>query len=94
MAARTRAASYASGSGTDALTFRYTLGEADGPWTRAALASNSLVLGDESILSVSGGLAAALAHRGEAHAALSTSFWEARLPESANLDVSEAVRCR
>ena len=59
-----RRAVYAAGSGTDALAFRYTLGQGDGPWDRAALAGNSLSLDGGSILSAGGGLAAALGHRG------------------------------
>ena len=55
---------YAAGSGTDALAFRYTLGQGDGPWDRAALAGNSLSLDGGSIVSAGGGLAAALAHAG------------------------------
>ena len=53
---------YAGGSGTDALTFRYTAGDGDGPWTRAALAGDSLALGGGTILSAGGGLAVPLAH--------------------------------
>ena len=59
-----RRAAYAAGSGTDALAFRYTLGQGDGPWDRAALAGNSLRLGGGSIVSAGGGLAAALGHAG------------------------------
>ena len=59
-----RRAVYAAGSGTDVLTFRYTLGEGDGPWARAALAGNSLRLDGGSIVSAGGGLAAALEHAG------------------------------
>ena len=59
-----RRAVYAAGSGTDVLTFRYTLGQGDGPWARAALAGNSLRLDGGSILSAGGGLAAALGHAG------------------------------
>ena len=59
-----RRAVYAAGSGTDALAFRYTLGEGDGPWARAALAGNSLRLDGGSIASAGGGLAAALGHGG------------------------------
>ena len=50
-----RRAVYAAGSGTDALAFRYTLGQGDGPWARAALAGNSLSLDGGSILSAGGG---------------------------------------
>ena len=53
---------YAGGSGSDALTFRYTLGDDDGPWSRAVLVSNTLDAGDGSIVSAGGGLAAALGH--------------------------------
>ncbi len=53
---------YAGGSGSDALTFRYTLGDDDGTWTRAVLVSNTLDAGDGSIRSAGGGLAAALGH--------------------------------
>ena len=59
-----RRAVYAAGSGTDALAFRYTLGQGDGPWDRAALAGNSLSLDGGTIVSAGGGLAAALAHAG------------------------------
>ena len=59
-----RRAVYAAGSGTDALAFRYTLVQGDGPWARAALAGNSLRLDNGSILSAGGGLAAALGHGG------------------------------
>ena len=59
-----RRAVYAAGSGTEALTFRYTLVRGDGPWDRAALAGNSLSLGGGSIVSAGGGLAAALGHGG------------------------------
>ena len=59
-----RRAVYAAGSGTDVLAFRYTLGEGDGPWARAALAGNSLRLGGGSIVSAGGGLAAVLGHAG------------------------------
>ena len=59
-----RRAVYAAGSGTDVLAFRYTLGEGDGPWARAALAGNSLRLGGGSISSAGGGLAAVLGHGG------------------------------
>ena len=55
-------AAYAGGSGTDALTFRYTLGADDGPWTRAALAGDSLTLGGGTIRSAGGGLAVPLAN--------------------------------
>ena len=40
-------AAYAGGSGTDVLTFRYTPGDGDGPWTRAALAGDSLTVAGE-----------------------------------------------
>ena len=59
-----RRAVYAAGSGTDVLTFRYTLVQGDGPWARAALTGNSLSLEGGSILSAGGGLAAALEHAG------------------------------
>ena len=59
-----RRAVYAAGSGTDMLTFRYTLVRGDGPWDRAAVAGNSLSLGGGSIVSAGGGLAAALGHGG------------------------------
>ncbi len=59
-----RRAVYAAGSGTDALAFRYTLEQGDGPWARAALAGNSLRLDGGSISSAGGGLAAALGHAG------------------------------
>ena len=59
-----RRAVYAAGSGTHVLAFRYTLGQGDGPWARAALAGNSLRLGGGSISSAGGGLAAALGHAG------------------------------
>ena len=59
-----RRAVYAAGSGTDVLAFRYTLGQGDGPWARAALAGNSLRLDGGSISSAGGGLAAALGHAG------------------------------
>ena len=59
-----RRAVYAAGSGTEALTFRYTLVRGDGPWDRAAVAGNSLRLGGGSIVSAGGGLAAALGHAG------------------------------
>ena len=59
-----RRAVYAAGSGTEALTFRYTLVRGDGPWDRAAVAGNSLRLGGGSIVSAGGGLAAALGHGG------------------------------
>ena len=51
---------YAGGSGTDTLTFRHTLGEDGGSWTRAVLVSNSLKLDGGSIRSAGGGLAAGL----------------------------------
>ena len=59
-----RRAVYAAGSGTDVLAFRYTLGQGDGPWARAALAGNSLRIGGGSISSAGGGLAAVLGHAG------------------------------
>ena len=59
-----RRAVYAAGSGTDVLAFRYTLGQGDGPWARAALAGNSLRFDGGSIVSAGGGLAAALGHAG------------------------------
>ncbi len=55
-------AAYAGGSGSDRLTFRYTLNEDDGPWSRAVLVSNTLKPGDGSIRSVGGGLVASLGH--------------------------------
>ena len=55
-------ATYAGGSGSDRLTFRYTLSEDDGPWSRAVLVSNTLKPGDGSIRSVGGRLVAALGH--------------------------------
>ena len=55
-----RPAAYASGSGTDALTFRYTLGADEGPWTRMVLESDSVRLEGGSIASAGGGLAAGL----------------------------------
>ena len=54
------AAVYAGGSGTDALTFRHTLGEDEGAWTRAVLVGNSLRVQGGSISSAGGGLAAGL----------------------------------
>ncbi len=57
-------AAYVRGSGTDALTFAYTLDAIHGPWSRVALLANSLRLGGGSIVSAGGGLAAALAHAG------------------------------
>ena len=57
-----RRAAYAGDSGGEALTFRYTLGEDDGPWSRAVLVSNSLDAGDGSIVSAGGGLTAELEH--------------------------------
>ena len=57
-----RRAAYAGGSGTDALTFAYTLADDDGPWGRGSVTGNSLDLGGGSILSAGGGLEAGLAH--------------------------------
>ena len=57
-----RRAAYVRDSGTDALTFRYTLAGDDGPWSRAALAGDSLRLDGGSILSAGGGLEAVLTH--------------------------------
>ncbi|MXW85380.1 MAG: hypothetical protein F4Z55_05470, partial [Boseongicola sp. SB0667_bin_21] len=55
-----RQVAYAGGSGTDALTFRHTLGQDEGPWTRVVLVSNSLALDGGTILSAGGGLPAGL----------------------------------
>ena len=57
-----RKAAYAGGSGSDALTLRYTLGAGEGPWIRAVLVSNTLDAGGGSIRSAGGGLEAALEH--------------------------------
>ena len=86
-----RRAAYVGGSGTDALTFAYTLAEDDGPWGRAAVTGNSLDPGGGSILSAGGGLEAALAHPGasralEAPAVLpALSVADAQAPEGGTL---------
>ena len=59
-----RRAGYARGSGGHDLTFGYTLAEADGRHDAVGVVADSLSLGGGSILSVGGGLAAALAHPG------------------------------
>ena len=59
-----RRAAYARGSGSEELTFAYTLAEAEVWQGTAGLAGDSLALGDGSIVSAGGGLAAALAHLG------------------------------
>ena len=63
-----RRAAYAGGSGTDALTFGYTLADGDGPWSRASVAGDSLDPGGGSIESTGGGLAALLPHPAAARA--------------------------
>ena len=59
-----RRASYTRGSGSGALSFAYTLVEADGGQSYVRLVKDSLSLGGGSIRSAGGGLAAALAHPG------------------------------
>ena len=59
-----RRAAYARGSGGPALSFGYTLAEADGRHGAAGVVADSLSLGGGSILSAGGGLPVALAHAG------------------------------
>ena len=66
-----RRAAYAGGSGSEALTFGYTLGEGDGRVRAEARAGGATALdaGAGSIVSAGGGLAAALGHlEASAHA--------------------------
>ena len=61
-----RRAPYLRGSGSDELVFGYTLAEGDGARSAVEVPGDSLDLGDGSIASAGGGLAAALAHQGAA----------------------------
>ena len=61
-----KTAAYASGSGTAALTFRYTLATGEGPYTEALLEANSLALNGGAIRSSATQANADLAHNGTA----------------------------
>ena len=75
-----RRAAYARGSGSDALTFAYTLTGDDGARDAVRVAENGLGLGGGSIVSSGGGLAAGLAHPGASRtsACSASSFASAR----------------
>ena len=59
-----RTAAYASGSGTTALAFRYTVATGEGPYTDVLLDLNSLALNGGTIQSTASGADASLAHNG------------------------------
>ena len=61
-----KTADYASGSGTAALTFRYTLAAEEGPYTEALLEADSLALNGGTIQSTATQADASLAHNGAA----------------------------
>ena len=63
-----QSAGYVSGSGTTALTFRYTLAAGEGPYTQALLVANSLATGGGTIRGTESNADAALAHDGAATA--------------------------
>ena len=61
-----KSAAYAGGSGTAALTFRYTLAAGEGPHTEMRLVENSLALNGGTIRGAESNVDAELAHNGAA----------------------------
>ena len=82
----TKWASYASGSGTDSLTFTYTVVEPNISTQGIAVLANTLELNGGTIKSASSQTDADLSHVGLAHAANHKVDW--RLPQASVTDVS------